>query len=126
MKQILAVLAIISLTACATSQSKVSAEPIDSSSPLELSLVGTNVARIVFDNKDYVGEWKSIQCSFDTCPEQYRLLSKSHRAHARGRSAELSAADGSQLQCEWLSYQAENKGVCRTPEGTLVEIKGVN
>lgn len=126
MKKILAVLAIISLTACATSQPKASAEPIDSSNPLELSLVGTNVARIVFDQKDYLGEWKPIQCSFDTCPEQYRLLSKWHRAHSRGRSAVLSAADGSQLQCEWVSHQAENKGVCRTPGGKLVELKGVN
>lgn len=128
MKKLIVVIATIFVSACATNEPRSLnySGAIDRSNPLQLVISGSNVARINFEDKSYEGEWETIQCTFDSCPEKYRILSKRHRTHSRGRSAVLNSPDGSQLQCEWISHQAENEGVCIAPDGRKLAVSGSN
>ena len=128
MKKLVVIIAAIFVSACATNEPRSSSfsGTIDRSNSLQLVLSDSNVARINFEGKNYEGEWEAIQCTFDSCPEKYRILSKAHRAHSRGRSAVLISPDGAQLLCEWISHQAENEGVCIVPDGRKLAVNGSN
>jgi len=91
-----------------------------------LKQLKSDQVQIDVSGKIYEGEWSTIQCTFDTCPEKYKLLTKRHRAHSHSRAALLKATDGSQLECEWISHQAEIDGVCLSADGQKLRLKEYN
>ncbi|WP_319244919.1 hypothetical protein [uncultured Propionivibrio sp.] len=128
MKKLVILVAALFVSACAANEPRPSgfSGSMDRSNPLQLTLGASNIARITFEGKTYEGERESIQCTIDSCPDKYRILTKKHRAHSRGRSATLKAPDGSQLRCEWISHQTENEGVCIAPDGRKMALSSSN
>ncbi len=112
------------LTACA------SQVPITASDPAD-RIVGTlgvawlepKVMEVVVDGKRYTGEWSSQICATDECRGAYRNVLRIHRRHIRKGHAVLVAADGSRVECEWVSHLPELEGTCKTQDGRVYKLK---
>ena len=124
MKKVLVILFLAALGGC-TGNVKTSefVEPGANAQTIYLNQPTSERVQIDVNGKIYEGEWSNISCTFDTCPSKYKLLTKKHRAHSRSRAALLKATDESQLECEWISHQAEIDGVCLSADGQKYKLK---
>lgn len=90
---------------------------------LTLTWLEPHALEVTLDGKRYVGEWTSQICSTDECRGVYRDVPRIHRRHIRKGHAVLMAADGSRIECDWVSHLPELDGTCKTSDGRVFRLK---
>ena len=112
------------LTACASQVPITAGDPADPvAGTLTVAWLEPNAMEVVVDGKRYVGDWSSTICSTDECRGVYRNVLRIHRRHIRKGHAVLVAADGSRIECEWVSHLPALEGSCKTQDGRVFRLK---
>jgi hypothetical protein len=117
--------AVTALAGCATGLSLTGEQGgVAGDGTLRLTLLKPYEAEVRVDGRRYVGPWPSELCTAETCGSVYQETPRLHRRHLRKGDAVLVAADGSRLQCDWISHLPDVTGTCRTGAGRSFKLVG--
>ncbi len=84
---------------------------------LQPSWLDNSTLLVELDNKRFTGDQTSSVCHTDACRSVFRNVPRMYRRHVLNGQAELAAADGERLACEWTRYRQQVDGICRSPDG---------
>ncbi|MFV5213819.1 hypothetical protein ACLIIZ_08850 [Azonexus caeni] len=113
MKLVMTIVCASLLAGCATTFSLIdkSDGSIDGNAKLEMKITGEHTASVMLDGKPYEGQWEHKGCSVEIC-SKYETMTFRHNRHSTLNKANLVAADGARLTCEWVSHLGKLNGAC--------------